>query len=353
MSVEINKHPALSLFKELLAVPAPSGREEGVAHIIGQKLESWGYEYERDGAGNLLVRLAGRNPQAALCCLAAHMDEIGVVVTKIEPDGRLRVDRSGGLYPWKIGEGPIEIIGDKEPIVGVLSMGSTHSKQADNQAITWENVSVLTGLSPTQLNAAGVRVGSTAVPVRQVCGPVLFGDPSDPLVGAWTFDDRMGVVALLRLLQALKEQSRKPYHPTIVAFTVQEEVGGLGAKIVARREKPKIFIAVDGCPIPPGTSLRLDGRLGIWSKDRLAHYDQRLLQDLCRAGEEVGTELQPAVYNSAASDASLVYQVGSAERIACFGHVRENSHGYEVARLSVFDHLFKVLLHFVTTWTGG
>jgi len=57
------------------------------------------------------------------------------------------------------------------------------------------------------------------------------------------------------------------------------------------------------------------------------------------------------VYDGAASDASLVYSTGGAQRVACFGHVRENSHGYEVARLSVFDNVFKTLVQFVTTWT--
>jgi putative aminopeptidase FrvX len=62
------------------------------------------------------------------------------------------------------------------------------------------------------------------------------------------------------------------------------------------------------------------------------------------------TELQPAVYASTASDASMVYAVGGAERVACFGHVRENSHGYEVARLRVFDNVLNTLLQFVTHW---
>lgn len=142
------------------------------------------------------------------------------------------------------------------------------------------------------------------------------------------------------------------HHPTLVAFTVHEEGDAHGAKVVAQAEKPEVFIAVDGCPMPPGTPLRLDGRPGIWSKDRRTHYDQRLIRALCRAAEAAGTELQPAVYDEAASDASLVYTVGAAKRVVCFGHVRENSHGYEVCRLSVFDNLFKTLVEFITTWEG-
>ncbi|MCB8976907.1 MAG: M20/M25/M40 family metallo-hydrolase [Ardenticatenaceae bacterium] len=344
-------HPALQLFSELL-VASPSGREAVLAAIVRQKLTDWEIPHEQDGMGNVLVRLDGRSPQAPLVIYAAHMDEIGLVVTKIDPDGRLQVSRSGGLMPWKLGEGPVEILGDQAAIVGVLSMGSTHTANAANQAITWDDVRVMTGLSPEQLKAAGVRPGSTGVPIRERRGPVLFGDPADPLLGAWTFDDRMGVVALLRLLETLKREAIRPYHPTLMAFTVSEEVGGHGAKSLALREQPEIFISVDGAPMPPGTPLELDGRPAIWSKDRLGHYDQPLLQALCQAARDAGTELQPVVYDSAASDASLVYYAGGAQRIACMGQVRANSHGYEVARLSVFDHMLNTLVQFVRDFAG-
>jgi putative aminopeptidase FrvX len=352
MDTRIANQPALSLFVELLAAPAPSGREEQIAQLIRNKLDTWGYEHRTDEAGNVIVRVEGRQPAAPLCCINAHLDEIGMVVTRIEPDGSLRVDRSGGLYPWKLGEGPIEIVGDGEPIIGVLSMGSTHTASASDKAITWSDVRVLTGLTPEQLKAAGVRPGSTAVPTRDVRGPVLFGDQDDPLVGAWTFDDRMGVVALLRLLETMKQDGLQPYHPTIFAFTVHEEGGGHGAKAVALSERPATFIAIDGCPIPPGAPLELDGRPGIWSKDRVTHYDQRLTQFLIRAAEQAGTGLQPVAYDATASDASLVYAMGGAQRVACFGHVRENSHGYEVSRLSVFDNVLKTLVKFIEMWEG-
>ena len=346
------EHPALRLFSATLAVPSPSGAEERLANIIREQLAACGYDCRTDAAGNVTVRLEGREKAAPLCCIAAHMDEIGMAVTRIEADGSLRVDRSGGLYPWKLGEGPVEILGDNEVVFGVLSMGSTHTNAASGQTITWEQVRVLTGLSVEGLARAGVRPGSPGVPARQVRGPVVFGDLEAPLVGAWTFDDRMGVVALLRLLETLKRDALQPRRPILIAFTVHEEGGGQGAKALTQREHPEVFISIDGCPIPPGAPLELDGRPGIWTKDRLIVYDQRLVRDLCQAAREAGTELQPVAYDATASDASMVSSVGAALRVGCFGHVRENSHGYEVARLSVFDNVLKTLLQFVTHWEG-
>ncbi len=348
MSVE--NHPALTLFRELLAVPSPSGREERLAAVIRPRLDSMGYVHETDGCGNLSVRLQGRDPDASPMVLAAHMDEIAMVVTGIEEDGSLRVDRSGGLFPSKLGEGPVEIVGDDGIVAGLFSMGSMHRKGAGETAVAWADCRVITGRTPSELAEAGVRVGSTAVPSRSRCGPVILGDGDDPLVAAWTFDDRMGSVALLRLLEALKSEGITPARPTIVAFTVHEEGGCHGAKVLAHRERPEVFIAIDGCPTPPGTDLKLDGRPATWSKDRALHFDQCLVRDLCAAGRRAGTELYTPVYDAAFSDASAAYDVGAAERVATVGHVRGNSHGYEVARLSVFDNLLATLAEFLKSW---
>lgn len=341
--------PILTLFARLLSVPAPSGYEGQIAAVVRAELDALGYAHTTDSAGNVLVRLPGQKTDAPLLCLAAHIDEIGMVVTNVEADGVLRVTRSGGLYPWKQGEGPVEILGDTGSVRGILSMGSTHTA-ASNKAIEWSDVRILTGLTSAELSAAGIRPGSAGVPVRDICGPLILGSAADPLVAAWTFDDRMGVVALLRLLAILRETGQQPQRPTLVAFTTGEEVGGLGAKVVAAREQPETFIAIDGCPMPPGSPLKLDGRPGIWVKDRLAPYDQALVRDLCAAAQAAGTELQPVVFDNAASDASLVYAAGLTQRIACFGHVRENSHGYEVAKVAVFGNVVETLVRFVTTW---
>jgi putative aminopeptidase FrvX len=122
--------------------------------------------------------------------------------------------------------------------------------------------------------------------------------------------------------------------------------------VLAQRERPEVFIAIDGCPMPPGTDMALDGRPATWSKCTSCHFDQRLVRDLCEAAERADTKLYTPAYAAADSDASAVYGVGAAERVATVGHVRENSHGFEIARLSVFDNLLATLVEFVRTWEG-
>ncbi|HDL84910.1 MAG TPA: M20/M25/M40 family metallo-hydrolase [Candidatus Acetothermia bacterium] len=347
-----SEHSGVLMLDELLGIPAPSGWEGNMAAEIGKRVSPLGWTYRNDAAGNVLVDIPGSNPQGPVCCLAAHMDEIGMTVTNIDPDGRLRIDRSGGLYPWKLGEGPVEVFARDTSIPGLLSFGSTHVPNAGERKATWDEASILTGVNAEQLAKLGVGIGNPVLPVRERRGPFLFGSEELPWVGAWTLDNRMGIIALLQLLEEIRRQEIVPHCPTLVAFTVEEEIGGYGAKFLAQREQPEVLIAVDGCPVPPGAPLQLDGRPGIRTKDRAAIYDPYLLDDICRLAKRAGVGLQPVAYTSSASDASLAHVVGVAPRIASVGYVRESSHGYDATPIASFDNLLATLLAFIRNWKG-
>ncbi len=340
----------ITILNELLSVASPPGREEKTRAIIVKKLRELKYDYEIDPGGNVIVKINGKSPKGPLSIIAAHMDEIAMVVTVIEPCGDLKVTNSGGLVPCKLGETPVEIVSDKEEnVIGVFSMGSAHTDAAreGRWAPGWGDVRIKTGLSPEELKAKGVRVGSPAVPVKDVRGPYVFGNSNDPMISAWTFDDRAGVAELLLVLEELQSTEFVPDNPLIIAFTVHEEGGCYGAKSLAFREHPEIFIAIDGCPVIGEDGLKLNGCPGTWSKDKFCNYDQRLIIDFQNAAEQAGTELQIAVYDSAASDASAVYNAGLASRIGFLGHVRANSHGFEMARLLVFSNVIKTIVEYI------
>jgi len=339
MNRQAMDHPGLRVFTDLLDVPAPAGHEGLMIELLADRLRRMEYAPEGDPAGKLRGRRPGQAPDGPVRCFAAHVDEIGLVVTGIDREGSLRVDRLGGTLPWKLGETAVEILGDGGSILGAVSTGSGHSRAEASACPAWEGIRVLTGLSAEQLAEAGVRVGTPIVPARDVRGPVVFGDPTAPWVAAWTFDNRMSVACLLQALERFKAEGLDPTGPTIVAFTVEEEIGCLGAKVLAARERPDVFVAIDGSPLVPECPVELDGRPGIRSRDRVATYDQELLREICRISSEAGVTLQPVVYAGAASDASMVYSIGASPRVACLGYVRASSHGFEVAPLVTFDHL--------------
>ncbi len=341
------QHAAIRLLDELLDIPSPPGREERMAQFLTRKIEAMGYTVKTDLAGNLTVRLpleSGARQEGGVV-FAAHMDEIALVVSRIEPDGRLRVVRSGGMVPGKLGERMVQILGDQEIITGVVSCGTGHGKA--DCALKWSDYWIMTGLTPEQLRNLGIHPGAAVVPVREGRGPLIFGDPDDPLVAAWTFDDRMGVVTLLRLLERLAANPVPLTRPVLVAFTVHEEGGAHGAKGLNHRLRPDLFIAVDGCPLVPEADLDLKGGPVVWAKDVKTNYDARLIAALDKTARSLGLNLQRAVTENGYTDASASYDVGAAPRVGIVGYTRENSHGFEVAQLKVFDQLLLLLEQFL------
>jgi putative aminopeptidase FrvX len=352
-----DKLAGLDTLTQMLQIPCPSGREERMAAYLTQRLLELGAEPKQDGQGNLWVDIPGRESGPGVA-IASHTDEIAMVVTAIEEDGTLRVQRSGGLYPYKLGEGPVVLVGAEQDVPAHLSFGSGHTSDPNDpvaqfntggRGITWTDCHLITGLSPQALAARGVRVGTCAVPAAAGRGPTLFGPEEDPLVSAWLFDNRGGSLTLLQLWSWIRASGVTPRRTLHLCFLVQEESGLLGAKGWVRRNEVGCFVAVDSTPMPRGTHLTLDGRPATWSRDSQVHFDQGLIEDLGTAAGRAGTELQYAVYSAAASDATGVLQVGGAERCATIGYPRENSHGYEVVRWSVFSHLTATLGEWVVS----
>lgn len=345
--------PFMHLLERLLAVPAPSAHEQQLAEIVRQELRAIGHEPVTDAAGNVHVWLEGaetRDERSGSMMLAAHMDEVGAVVQGIEPNGDVRADRSGRVSAKKFGEGPVEILGDRERVTGVLGFGTghTHVPGAADDEFGWKSARIITGLDPEALARAGVRPGSPLTPPAWRRGPVVFGSPDDPLVGAWTFDDRAGVVMLLRLLRHLAETDQRPGRRTCAAFTIHEEGRCHGAKYLAKELEPEIFIAIDGTPMLPNTDLTLAGGPCVWTKDQIAYSDPRLVRAFAAAADAAGEPLQMAYLDAPFSDASITHDAGFAPRVATFGHVRANSHGFEVAHRRCFAQSEAILQHFVS-----
>lgn len=341
----------VQLFSELLAIPSPSGMEHNLANHIYQKCAEWGYSPKKDYAGNVYVQIRGQKEDSEeTCCLAAHIDEIGLMVTKINTDGSLNVERVGGTLTWKFGERPVEILGEKT-VYGVTAMGSGHAA-GSTQRLEWKDVVIITGLPPEKLHNYGIKPGTLIVPIQSDRGPIIFGEENDPMIASWTFDDKMGVVALLRLLKKIKKENITPFVNLIIAFTTTEEIGCFGAKHLAQSLNPTYFIAVDGCPFASESPMELDSRPGIRIRDRTFFYSLSLIKALSDAATAAGTELQQLVYTTSGSDAGMAGNIGASPQAACIGHIRKNSHGFEVTYLSVFENLYQTLLSFICSWKG-
>lgn len=349
--------PTVKLLDRLLDFPSPPGREQEMAAFLQEYARNLGFPADIDAAGNVLVLASStaadkssplqsfpRDTSGTI--IAAHMDEIALVVSHVREDGTLKIVRSGGLFPKKMGERMVQILGDNETIEGVLSSGAGHGSDP-YASLTWDDYWVITGLSKKQLTEKGIFAGTPIVPVRSGRGPFLFGDPENPFIAAWTFDDRMGVVTLLRLLDNLAKSPLTSDTPLLIAFTVHEEGGAHGAKFLNHQLNPGCFIAVDGCPLTPHTDANMFDGPAVWAKDGKTNYSHKILKAFTAAAQTTNTPIQRVIFETAFSDASSTYYVGGAPQIGTIGHPRENSHGFETAPLQIFQQVLTVLEEFV------
>ena len=120
---------SIELVRELVALPGPPGQESAVREAVAAHTNHLNCVSETDARGNLLVSLPGARgiPEKPEIVVMAHLDEIALIVQRVEADGRLAVTALGGLFPWKWGECSVLILASGGPITGIVSFGSIHT----------------------------------------------------------------------------------------------------------------------------------------------------------------------------------------------------------------------------------
>ncbi len=344
--------PLLDLLKEFCAAHSPSGVERELDAIITRRLAPLAAQVWPDAAGNTVALLPGRAHDRPLQ-LTAHKDEIALIVKRIDPTGRLTVDRLGGLHPYKVGEGPVDILADDGSIVpAVLGFGSVHTSAASSiqevkagrRAAQWSDAVVDAKLTKAELNARGVHVGSRIVLERTRKSPRVLQD----YVGAHALDDKGGIALLLLLAKSLAAQP--PPQDVYLLLTSGEEVES-GAAVYGSRELPgDTLVAVEVAPVMPEYDLCNDARpVVIWADSR-GPYDAALTTNIVDAARGQGIEVQATVLASFGSDAALARRMGAVARSACVGFPTENTHGYEVAHLGGMLNCGRLLEALVRAW---
>ncbi|RLE72288.1 MAG: M42 family peptidase [Thermoprotei archaeon] len=226
--------PEYALLRQLCSAPGPPGFEDKVAELIISELDRLGFEYEADSIGNLYVELGGGRP---LTLLSAHMDEIGFMVTHVTDEGFLKVTNLGGVNPGTAIGNLVTVLTHEGGVYGVVGATPPHLLKNGRKELTIDDLFVDIGASSREeAHALGVDRGAPIV-FRS-----YFISEGGSVIGK-ALDDRVGCYVLLKAL----EKAEEPEHGKIVvAFTVQEEVGGRGASTLAHRFKPDIGISIEG-----------------------------------------------------------------------------------------------------------
>jgi len=325
----------LQLLEELLTTHAPSGDEAEMDAILLPRFRETCVDVRQDSAGNLIGRIPGRSREGAIQ-VHAHKDEIGMIVKRVEPDGKVQARALGGAYPWKYGEGPVEILGRPGPIPAVLCVGSTHTsaesarmQSARTSPLAWETVYLDAKLTRAELAAQGVRAGTRAVVARSRKRPLVLGD----FVCGWALDDKGAVAIMLGVMEALAPLAGQLPADVYFAATGEEEVAAAGGAFVAASLPAETLIALEVGPVADEYGNANSPQPVIWVSDSYHTYSKRLSDRLMDLAGVLGFGAQPVVYSSAGTDASAARRYGQAGSVACLGFPVENSHGYEVAHI--------------------
>ncbi|MFO7031601.1 peptidase M42 [Limnospira fusiformis CCALA 023] len=330
--------------EQLVMCHSPSGDESEIDSFLLDRFSDLGVKVWKDQAENVIAEIPGQNPDVAIA-ITGHKDEIGAIVNNIEPNGRVRIRKLGGSFPWVYGEGVVDLRGDHQTISGILSFGSRHishespqkSLQTD-KVLTWEDVWVETLRSPQDLEAAGVRPGTRVVVGKHRKKPFRMGD----YIASYTLDNKASVAILLELAKQIK-------NPPVTVYLVasaKEEVGAIGALYFTNRTRLDALIALEICPLAPEYPIESGEKPVLLSQDGYGIYDEGLNAELRKASQRVNVSIQSAIIRGFGSDASIAMKFGHISRAACLSFPTQNTHGFEIAHLGAISHCISILLSY-------
>jgi putative aminopeptidase FrvX len=295
------------LLEKLSNAHGISGYEGGVRDIIKKEVESCVDELRVDNFGNLIAVKKGKSPSVMI---AAHMDEIGLMVKYVDDDGFIRFAKVGGWFDQTLVNQRVVLHTAKGNITGVIGSKPVHVMKAEDKkkAIETKDMFIDVGaLSRDEATALGVEPGIT-VSLDQKLAALA----SDRVTGK-AFDDRAGATVLITVLQ---EIAAMKLTSVFGVFTVQEEVGLKGARTSAFGLNPDVGIALDTC-IPgdhPGIK-KTDSAVEIGKGPSITVMDAggrgvithpRVLEWLCQTAKAKGIPYQMDVTESGTTDASAI-----------------------------------------------
>lgn len=282
------------LLQTLTETFGPSGYEDEVRKIVRNEVEALADEIRVDTLGNLIVHRrptkSGQAPKKIM--IAAHMDEIGVIVSHVDENGFVRFSPMGGVFRRYVLGGRVRFLNGTQGIIGFDRLDNV------NELPTLDKVYIDVGA--TSPKDCPVKIGDVAAFERQ------YSDLGDRLV-AKSMDNRVGVLVAIETLRALKSTPFDLYF----VFTTQEEVGIRGATTSAYGVDPDVGIALDVTPTgDTPNALRMEMALGkgpcIKIQDVGMIADPRVVQWMIHTAEKNKIPYQREVLLIGGTDARAI-----------------------------------------------
>ena len=328
-------------FETLVNVPSPVGYYEQTNPVMERLAGDLGLEISYDNKSTAYLTLEGQDSSKTVEVMA-HLDTIGLIVRGIDPDGKIRVRKLGGInYSTLDGESVTVLTRKGKTYTGLLlcEYHSVHVWQdvARGTVRTEDNMMLLLDepvSSREDVAKLGIRSGDL-VNVEPRCTITENGYIKSRYV-----DDKACVASVLTAVKYLKDNGMKPLYRTLLAFPYGEEVG-IGGQYVP----PEVseFIAMDIGLIGPG----LEGsehKVSICAKDASIPYDYDLTNRLIRLAEANGIPHAVDVYFNYSTDARAALTGGANVRAAVFGMGTYGTHGMERTHMDGVNATTQLLL---------
>jgi endoglucanase len=295
----------MELLRRLAEAPGIPGREEKISEIVKEALLGYVDEIRTDVLGNVIAKKSGSGlvPRVKVM-IAAHMDEIGFLVSHIdEKTGFLRIDPVGGFDPRVLIAQRVVVHSDSGDYIGVMGSKPIHilKEEEKKKAPEFEDIFIDLGLSADEAKKR-IRMGDSVTLKQNL---VEFGD----LISCKALDDRVGIYTMIEAIRKVREHEADIY----LVATTQEEVGIRGARVSSFGIAPDIGIAVDvtvACDIPGVEETRRVTKLGegvaIKIKDSQSISNPQLVRKLKEIAEEKGIKYQMEILPRGGTDAGAL-----------------------------------------------
>jgi len=222
----------VKLLKEICEVAGAPGHEQRIREVVLREVKKLADKVSIDNMGNVTAFKKGKKDKKVM--IAAHMDEIGFIVTHIDEKGFLRFIPLGGFDPKTLTAQRVIVHGKKD-VIGVMGSKPIHvmSPAEREKVVPISEYFIDLGLSKKEVDKI-VSVGDTVTRQREL---IEMGN----CVNCKSIDNRVSVFILIETLRELKNA---PYDVYAV-FTVQEEVGIRGANASALQIQPDFGFGLD------------------------------------------------------------------------------------------------------------
>lgn len=292
-----------ALLKKLVDAPSIAGSEENVRDVIRKELKPYVDEIRIDKIGNLITRKGKGSPKIML---AAHMDELGLMVKFIGKQGFIKFDMVGGWDERILPAKKFKIHTSKGSVIGVIGSKPPHIQEREEQKVPFKFKDMYIDVgadSKKEAEKTGIHVGDFITrhgEMNHMIGSKVTG---------YGFDNRVGCLVMIETMKRLKKVKGSVY----AVGTIQEELGLIGIRGPAFGIEPDVVLALDttiagGTPeLKPGeVSINLGGGPALAIKDAVGVINPKVKKWVTDAAKRVKVPLQYEVMSGGATDASVV-----------------------------------------------